>query len=118
MTHHIDLTNGKAPGATNTEGLYTDTTNDMNFATGTRYSKVIGTQVAKLAMRGHAVHQLKDGGFWFANMATHSTRLTLQNCKHLLVVWGFANERTNHSLWGGPYTRTSLSGGVYAQHRT
>lgn len=60
MTSH---TNEKAPGAINTEGLTTDTTNDLNFATGTRHSKAIATQVAKLAIRGHAVHQLKDGGF-------------------------------------------------------
>ena len=60
MTHHA---NEKAPGAINTEGLTTDTTNDLNFATGTRHSKAIATQIAKLAIRGHAVHQLKDGGF-------------------------------------------------------
>lgn len=60
MTHH---TNEKAPGAINTEGLTTDTTNDLNFATGTRPRKAIATQVAELAIRGHAVHQLKDGGF-------------------------------------------------------
>ena len=56
-------TNEKAPGAINTEGLATDTTNDLNFATGTRRSKAIATQIAELAIRGHAVHQLKDGGF-------------------------------------------------------
>lgn len=38
-------------------------TNDLNFATGTRHSKAIATQVAELAIRGHAVYQLKDGGF-------------------------------------------------------
>ena len=63
MNHHTDPTNGKAPGAINTEGLTTDTTNDLNFAIGTRHSKAIATQVAELASRGHAVHQLKDGGF-------------------------------------------------------
>ena len=60
MTHH---TNEKAPGAINTEGLTTDTNNDLNFATGARPGKVIATQVAQLAIRGHAVHPLKDGGF-------------------------------------------------------
>ena len=63
MNHHTDPTIEKAPGAINTEGLTTDTTNDLNFATGTRYSKAIATQIAELAIRGHAVHQLKDGGF-------------------------------------------------------
>ena len=63
MNHHTDPTNGKAPGAINTEGLTTDTTNDLNFATGTRHSKAIAMQVAELANRGNAVHQLKDGGF-------------------------------------------------------
>ena len=63
MNHHTDPTNKKAPGAINTEGLSTDTTNDLNFATGKRRSKAIATQVAELVIRGHAVHQLKDGGF-------------------------------------------------------
>ena len=63
MNHHTATTNEKAPGAINTEGLTTDSTNDLNFATGTRHSKAIATQFAELAIRGHAVHQLKDGGF-------------------------------------------------------
>ena len=63
MTRTTDTTHEKAPGAINTEGLATDTTNDPNFATGTRHSKAIATQVAELAIRGHAVQQLIDGGF-------------------------------------------------------
>ena len=60
MTHD---TNEKAPDAINTEGLTTDTTNDLNFATGTQNLKAIATQFAELAIWGHAVHQLKGGGF-------------------------------------------------------
>jgi len=63
MNHHTDTTNEKAPGACDSKGLDTDTTNDLDFATGTRHSKAIVTQVAQLAIRGHAVHQLQDGGF-------------------------------------------------------
>ena len=63
MNHYTDPTNGKPPGAINTEGLETDTTNDLNFATGKRNLKAITTQLAQFAIRGHAVHQLKDGGF-------------------------------------------------------
>jgi hypothetical protein len=63
MNHHINPTNEKAPGAINTERLTTETVNDLNFATGTRYSKAIATQVAELAIRGHAIHHLEDGGF-------------------------------------------------------
>ena len=63
MTPHTDPTNGKAPGAINTEGLETDTTNDLNFATGTRHSKAIATQIAELAIAGHAVHTLANGGY-------------------------------------------------------
>lgn len=55
-------TNEKAPGAINTEGL-TDTTNDLNFATGNRPGKAVATQIAALAIRGHAVHHLQDGGY-------------------------------------------------------
>ena len=50
MNHHTDPINEKAPGAINTEGLATDATNDLNFATGTRHSKAIATQVAQLEM--------------------------------------------------------------------
>jgi hypothetical protein len=38
-------------------------TNDLDSATGTRQSKAIATQIAELAIRGHAVHELTDGGF-------------------------------------------------------
>jgi len=54
MTH---TTNEKAPGATNTEGLDTDSTNDLNFATGQRPRKELATLIAQLAMAGHAVHR-------------------------------------------------------------
>ena len=63
MNHHTDPTNGKAPGAINTEGLETDTTNDLNFATGQRHSKAIATQIAELAIAGHTVHALTNGGY-------------------------------------------------------
>lgn len=56
-------TNEKAPGAYDSKGLTTDTTNDLDFATGTRQGKAQATQIAELAIRGHAVHRLKDGGF-------------------------------------------------------
>ena len=60
MPHH---TNEKAPGASDSKGLTTTDTNDLNSATGQRHSKAITTQIAELAIRGHAVHPLKDGGY-------------------------------------------------------
>lgn len=60
MTLH---TNEKAPGACDAEGFEIDTTNDLNFATGNRRGKAEATQVAELAIRGHAVHQMRDGGY-------------------------------------------------------
>ncbi len=64
MNKATDSTTKKAPGVSDdSKGLDTDTTNDLNFATGTRRSKAIATQIAELVIRGHAVHQLKDGGF-------------------------------------------------------
>ena len=62
MNHHTDPINEKAPSAINTEGLATDSTNDLNFATGTRHRKTIATQVAQLEIQGDTVHRLKDGG--------------------------------------------------------
>ena len=64
MNHYTDPTNGKAPGAINTEGLETDTTNDLNFATGDRPRKAVATLIAEFAMHGYAVHQLQDSGFF------------------------------------------------------
>ena len=54
---------GKAPGACNTEGLDTCTTNDLNFATAQHQRKAIATQIAELALAGHAVHELRSGDF-------------------------------------------------------
>ena len=55
--------NEKAPGAINTEGLTTDTTNDLNFATGTQHGKALATLIAQLAIAGHAVHISQHGDF-------------------------------------------------------
>jgi hypothetical protein len=60
-------TTQKAAGAINTNGLHTDT-NRADFGTddATRQApggKAIATQIACLALAGHAVHQLNDGGY-------------------------------------------------------
>ena len=55
--------NEKAPGAINTEWLTTDTTNDLNFATGTQHGKALATLIAQLAIAGHAVHISQHGDF-------------------------------------------------------
>lgn len=60
MTHH---TNGKAPRACDSEGLHIDTTNNLNFATGARHGKAEATQIAELALAGHAVHKGKSGDY-------------------------------------------------------
>ena len=60
-------TTQKAAGASNTNGLHTDT-NGADFRTGDATGqapdgKAIATQIACLALAGHAVHQTTDGGF-------------------------------------------------------
>jgi hypothetical protein len=60
-------TTQKAAGAINTNGLHTDT-NGADFRTGDATGqapdgKAIATQIACLALAGHAVHQLTGGGF-------------------------------------------------------
>jgi hypothetical protein len=60
-------TTKKAAGAINTNGLHTDT-NGANFRTGDAIGqapdgKAVTTQMACLALAGHAVHQLTGGGF-------------------------------------------------------
>jgi len=60
-------TTQKAAGATNANGLHTDTTG-TDFRSGDAIGQVpdgkaIATQIACLALAGHAVHQIADGGF-------------------------------------------------------
>jgi len=62
-----NTTTQKAAGATNTNGLHTDT-NGSDFRTGDATGqapdgKTIATQIACLALAGHAVHQTTGGGF-------------------------------------------------------
>lgn len=38
-------------------------TNALNSATGAPSCKAVATQIAKLAIAGHAVHQTADGGY-------------------------------------------------------
>jgi hypothetical protein len=57
----------KAAGASNTNGLSTDT-NGANFRTDGAIQqapdgKAIATQLAELAIAGHVVHKLIDGGY-------------------------------------------------------
>ena len=54
--------NRKAPGACNTEGLGTNLYK-CNFAIHEAQRKAISTQIAQLALKGHAVYELADGGF-------------------------------------------------------
>ena len=54
--------NGKAPGACNTEGLGTNFYKS-HFAIYQANRKAISTQIALLAMKGHTVYELADGGF-------------------------------------------------------
>ncbi len=60
MTRH---TNGKAPRACDSEGLDINTANDLDFATGTRHRKAEATQIAALALAGHAVHKGRNGHY-------------------------------------------------------
>lgn len=55
-------TTEKAAGAINSNGLRTDT-NGADFPTVEQNSKAISTQIAKLALAGHAVHKGGIGDF-------------------------------------------------------
>ena len=47
--------NEKAPGATNTKGLETGTTNNLDFPTGQREGKAFATLAARFALAGHTL---------------------------------------------------------------
>ncbi len=55
-------TNEKAAGAINTNGLHT-ATNGADFPTTAAQGKATASQVARLALAGHAVHQGQRGDF-------------------------------------------------------
>ena len=89
--------NEKAPGAINTEGLTTDTTNDLNFATGTQHGKALATLIAQLAIAGHAVHISQHGDFlvckynWaryckdFDALQAFARQLGVTQCQHRIL---------------------------------
>ena len=74
-----DLTNEKAPRACDSEGLNTNTTNDLNFLTGHREGKAFATLVARFALMGHTLTRSNpaDGaviyyaGRWGLSRALH-----------------------------------------------
>ncbi len=55
--------NGLAAANNQPAKTYTQNTNDLDFATGARRSKAESNIRAVLALAGHAVYQLKDGGY-------------------------------------------------------
>ena len=57
-----DTTIEKAPGACDTEGFDTDTSSS-NSPTSNTPGKALATQIAELALAGHAVHKLRCGDF-------------------------------------------------------
>ena len=61
----MTATNGNGLTAINSQPakISTQDTNDLNFATGKRNSKAESNLCALLALAGHAVHSLKDGGY-------------------------------------------------------
>ena len=58
-------TNGNGLTADNSQPAktFTQSTNALNFATGKRISKAESSLCAMLALAGHAVHSLKNGGY-------------------------------------------------------
>jgi hypothetical protein len=58
-------TNSNGLTATNSQPAETNSlpTNNLDSATGTCRSKAESSLCAQLALAGHAVHQLKDGGY-------------------------------------------------------
>jgi glutamate mutase epsilon subunit len=58
-------TNCNGLTATNSQPAetYREITNDLNSATGARHSKAEASLIAILALAGHSVYQLKDGGY-------------------------------------------------------
>ncbi len=60
-------TQQKAPGACDSKGLHTDTNTSNSDSHGPLDQapdrKAMATQIAHLAIAGHAVHKLADGGY-------------------------------------------------------
>ena len=61
----VNHTKGNGLTADNSQPAktFTQSTNALNFATGKRISKAESSLCAMLALAGHAVHSLKNGGY-------------------------------------------------------
>jgi hypothetical protein len=81
MNRHTDLVIEKAPGACNTEGLDTDTTNDLNYPTAARQQKVFSTLVAGFALNGYTLQRTDAGD---GPVTYYATRLGVVRCLHSL----------------------------------
>ena len=55
--------NGLAAANNQPAENYTLTINDLDFATGARNSKAESNLIARLALAGHSVHPLREGGY-------------------------------------------------------
>ena len=63
MTHHTNPENAKGPSPSTATGPFDNSTNDLDFATGTRQRKAIASLIAQFALTGHEVHRGDDGDF-------------------------------------------------------
>ena len=88
MTH--TTTNEKAAGASNTNGLHTDT-NGANFRTDDAIDQAhdgnaIAAQLARLALAGHVVHKGSAGDFTVCKYAM------VRYCKDFTALVAFAKK--------------------------
>ncbi len=84
--------NGLAAANNQPAKTYTQDTNDLNFATGTRRSKAESNLCAMLALAGHAVHSLKDGGYLVCKWGYTHHAGDLDALKAFAVRLGVCNE--------------------------
>ena len=95
MTNTSTTTHEKAPGATNTEGLSTDTTNDLDFPTGQREGKAFANLAARFALVGHSLSRSNpsDGAvmYFAGRWGLHRALPDLEAAAQFLAVIGGGN---------------------------
>ena len=63
MTHQTNPENAKGPSPSTATGPFDNSTNDLDFATGTRRREAIATQIAQLVLARHVVHKGVHGDY-------------------------------------------------------
>lgn len=86
------MSNGLTADNSQPAKTYTQDTNDLDFATGTRHGKAEANLRALLALAGHAMYPLKDGAYLVCKYGNTHHAIDLEGLHALAVRLGVCHE--------------------------